>query len=307
VPAVAVLHRRFAVVVMVIVVMCAAVLAGCGSDPADPPPYGAVEARIGESLAVLGWNMSVANLRFEADHVLIDVDASPADAGTPHAAPQDLRFGLYGALIHPIESTGIGSCDAVLDTDLRPLSVREPEGLSGTVCLGPIRDEAQVRGVYAYSPAERLPETVAAYPAAFPVGLPPTNAADTGLTVSTTSVEAWRADGLPLTAEALGDPSAFAGNGYMLLGLQIDAVAEQYRDDSTERGGPMMVIVAPTRPPPGINPACSAYGASLLVLPDASLNSVHVNASLCTQGEINAALLYATVSVVGTRAAVWTE
>jgi hypothetical protein len=69
----------------------------------------------------------------------------------------------------------------------------------------------------------------------------------------------------------------------------------------------MMVIVAPTRPPPGINPACSAYGASLLVLPDASLNSVHVNASLCTQGEINAALLYATVSVVGTRAAVWTE
>jgi hypothetical protein len=152
-----------------------------------------------------------------------------------------------------------------------------------------------------------LPETVAAYPAAFPVGLPPTNAADTGLTVSTTSVEAWRADGLPLTAEALGDPSAFAGNGYMLLGLQIDAVAEQYRDDSTERGGPMMVIVAPTRPPPGINPACSAYGASLLVLPDASLNSVHVNASLCTQGEINAALLYATVSVVGTRAAVWTE
>ena len=47
-------------------------------------------------------------------------------------------------------------------------------------------------------------------------------------------------------------------------------------------------------------------GASVLVLPDASMNSVLLNASLCTQGEINAALFDATVSVVGTRAAVWT-
>jgi hypothetical protein len=282
-------------------------VAACGNSKAGTAPYGAGEARIGESLAALGWNMSVANLRFEADHVLVDVDAVPTDPATAHAAPQDIRFGLYGALVHPIEATGLGSCDTVLEAAATPLSVREPDHLSGTVCLGPIRDQTQVRGVYAYSPAERLPGTVAAYAAAFPVGLPPTNAADTGLTVSTTSVEAWRADGVPLTPESLGDPAAFAGNGYMLLGLQIDAVAQQYRDDSARRGGPMMVIVAPTRPPPGINQACSTYGASLLVLPDASLNSVHMNASLCTQGEINAALLYATVSVVGTRAAVWTE
>ena len=60
-------------------------------------------------------------------------------------------------------------------------------------------------------------------------------------------------------------------------------------------------------PPPGLNPACRAYGASVLVLPDASLDSVHVDASLCTQGEINKALLYATLSVVGTHAAVWTK
>lgn len=60
-------------------------------------------------------------------------------------------------------------------------------------------------------------------------------------------------------------------------------------------------------PPPGLNPACQAYGASVLVLPDASLDSVHVDASLCTQGEINKALLYATLSVVGTHAAVWTK
>lgn len=292
---------------LALVVIAVLVLAGCGGEPESPPPYGSGEARVGESQSVLGWNVSVAALRFEADHVLIDVDAASVDPAAPHAAPQDLRFGLYGALIHPIESTGLGSCDNVLNAALTPLAVIEPDRLTGTVCLGPIRDQAQVRGVYAYSPAERLPGTTAAYAAAFPLGLPQTNAADTGLTVSTTSVEGWRADGVPLTAEALGDPAAFTGNGYMLLGLQIDAVAEQYRDDSAKRGGPMMVVVAPTRPPPGINPACSTYGSSLLVLPDATLNSVHMNASLCTQGEINAALLYATVSVVGTRAAVWTE
>jgi hypothetical protein len=67
-----------------------------------------------------------------------------------------------------------------------------------------------------------------------------------------------------------------------------------------------MLLASPTLPPPGLNPACTAYGASVLILPEASLDSVHVNASLCTQGELNNALLYATVSIVGTHAAVWT-
>ncbi|MET0901080.1 MAG: hypothetical protein ABWY45_24465 [Mycobacterium sp.] len=282
-------------------------LAGCADAEAPPTPYGAGTARFGESAAVFGWNISLANLRFEADHVLVDVDAAPADPGAPHADPQDIRFGLYGALIHPIEATGVGSCDGVLGADLAPLTAREPERLSGTVCLGPFRDQAQVRGVYAYSPTERIPGTAAAYAAAFPVGLPPTNASDTGLVVSSTSIDAWRANGVPVMADALGDPTAFVGNGYMLLGLQIDAIAAQYRDESAARGGPMMVVTAPTLPPPGLNPACSTYGSSVLVLPDASLDSVHFNASLCTQGEINAALLYATVSIVGTPAAVWTK
>ena len=44
----------------------------------------------------------------------------------------------------------------------------------------------------------------------------------------------------------------------------------------------------------------------MLILPDASLDAVQVNASLCTQGEINQALLYATVAIDGTHAAVWT-
>jgi hypothetical protein len=292
---------------LALVLVATLMVAGCRADAAQPVPYGAATARVGESTEVFGWNVSVANLRFEADHVLIDVDAAPADAGAPHVEPQDIKFGLYGALLHPIESIGLGSCDDVLDAELTPLSTRESEGLSGTVCLGPIRDQTQVRGVYAYSPAERIPETAAAYAAAFPVGLPPTNANDTGLVVSTTSVEAWRANGVPVTPEDLGDPAAFVGNGSMLLGVQIDAAAAEYRDESSNRGGPMMVLTAPTLPPPGISPACSAYGSSVLVLPEASLNSVHMSVSLCIQGEINAALLYPTVSVVGTRAAVWTR
>ncbi|MCV7230083.1 hypothetical protein [Mycolicibacterium komossense] len=280
---------------------------GCAGRDAPPDPFSAKTAKLGESMALLGWNISVANLRFDADHVLIDVDAAPADPSAPRAKPEDLRFGLYGALAHPIEATGVGSCDQVPAADIAPLQAPSPDRLTGTVCVGPIRDQSQVRGVYAYSPRDRIPSTAVAYAAAYPVGVPPTNVNDTGLVVSTTSLDAWRADGAQLSAVSLGDPAAFSGNGYMLLGLRADAVVSEYRDDSARRGGPLMLVVAPTLPPPGLNPACQAYGASVLVLPDASLNSVHVDASLCTQGEINAALLYATLSVVGTHAAVWTK
>jgi len=67
-----------------------------------------------------------------------------------------------------------------------------------------------------------------------------------------------------------------------------------------------MVLAAPTLPAPGLSQACDVYFASVLVLPDASRDAVQVRASLCTQGEINKALLYATVSMVGTHAALWT-
>ena len=72
-------------------------------------------------------------------------------------------------------------------------------------------------------------------------------------------------------------------------------------------GGPMMLLASPTVPGRGLNPACATYGSSVLILPDASLDSVRVNASLCTEGEINEALLYATVAVDGTHAGVWTQ
>jgi hypothetical protein len=284
-----------------------ALTCACSNPAARQQVYGAGTARIGESLAVLGWNTSVSNLRWQDDYVLVDVDAAPTDPAKPHADPRDIRFGLYGALAHPLESVGIGSCEGVKNVVIQSLSAPGGKRLTGTACLGPMKDRAAVRGVYLYSPRDRIPETAAAYPAAFPVGVLPTKESDTGLVVRTTSVAAWRADGSQLNQESLGDPAAFNGSGYMLLGLQADTIAARYRDDSAARGGPMMLLASPTLPPPGLNPACTAYGASVLILPEASLDTVHVSASLCTQGELNDALLYATVSIVGTHAAVWTS
>jgi hypothetical protein len=295
-------------------------LLGCSGSNHPVNPYGAEGARFGESLALLGWNMSVSNLHWDNDYVLFDVSAAVAsakDPHAPHAKPEDIRFGLYGALAHPMEASGLGSCDNAMASvrDISsPLSA-PPDRLTGTVCLGPLKDHSQVRGVYSYSPRDRIPNTSAAYPAAFPVGLMPTNANDTGLVVKTTSLSAWHADGTPVTKAQLGDAGAFNGDGYMLLGLEADSVAARYRDDSAKRGGPMMLLASPTgaaggrypQPGAGLNPACAVYGSSVLILPDASLDAVHVNASLCTQGEINQALLYATVAIDGTHAGVWTQ
>lgn len=281
-----------------------AVATACSSDDPRDRTYEALTASLADPLTVLGWNIKVDNLRFDAEHVLVDVDASAA--GDTHAKPEDIRFGLYGALAHPIEADGLGGCAGVTSMAVQPLSAPEPDKLTGTVCLGPLRDQSQVRGVYVYSPRDRIAGTTVAYPAAFPVGVLPTNINDTGITVKTTSVDGFSADGAQLAPTALGAPDAFTGNGYMLLGLEIDSLATRYREDSKQRGGPLMVVAAPTLPPPGLSHACSVYGASVLVLPDSSREAVNVRASLCTQGEINAALLYASVSVIGTHAALWT-
>ena len=283
-----------------------AALVACSASP-EPETYGAQSAKIGESLAVLGWNVSVSNLRFDGDYVLVDVDASVAQAGTGGPSAHPLRFGLYGALAHPIESNALGGCAGVTSLDLRPATAPTPDKLTGTVCLGPLRDQTQVRGVYAYSPQDRMAGTTVAYGASFPIGLLPTNENDTGLVLKTTSVDGFGADGEQLLPTALGEPNAFNGNGYMLLGLDVTGPAERYREDSKRRGGPVMVLVTPTLPGKGLSYACSVYGSSMLVLPDASLDAVAVRGSLCTQGEINQALLYATVAVIGTHAALWTE
>lgn len=278
----------------------------CSSDTTDTHPYGVQSAAVGESLAVLGWNMSLSNLRFDGDYVLFDIDASAAHADAPHAKPEDIRFGLYGALAHPLEANAIGGCRDVTSLAITPAAAPSPNQLSGTVCIGPLRDQSQVRGAYVYSPKDRMAGTTVSYGAAYPVGVPQTNDNDAGLSISTTSVDGFRADGAQLDPTALGDPNAFNGKGYMLLGLEITGAAARYRDESAKRGGPLMVLVAPTLPPPGLSHACDVYGASLLVLPDASLDAVGIRASLCTQGDMNAALLYASVSFVGTHAALWT-
>lgn len=283
-----------------------AVTAGCSAPQRQPTPFGAATAKIGESVALLGWNMSIASLRWDQGRVLVDVDAAPSEQGKPHAKPEDIRFGLYGALAHPIEADGLGSCKDVASLAISPLSAPNPDRLTGTVCLGPLDNQSEVRGVYVYSPHDRIAGTTAAYPVAFPVGVLPTNRNDTGVTVKSTSVEAWRADGTMLSQASLGDPAIFTGNGYMLLGLEISAIKEQYSDESAERGGPLMVAIAPTLPAgQGLSHACATYGSSVLVLPDAKLDAVQVDASLCSQGEINQAVLYATLSVLGTHAAVW--
>ena len=290
-----------ALVAVLLAIVTAVASVGCSTDE-DQSAYGAPTATIGESLAVLGWNVSVSNLRFDGDYVLIDVDAAAAGGAT--ALP--LRFGLYGALAHPIESDALGGCANVTDLNLRPATAPTPERVSGTVCLGPLRDQAQARGVYAYSPQDRIAGTMVAYAAAFPVGLSPTPENDAGLVVKSTSVDGFGADGAQLMPTALGDPNAFTGNGYMLLGLEVTGLATTYREDSRRRGGPLMLEVTPTLPGKGLSYACSVYGSTMLVLPDASLDAVAVRGSLCTQGEINQALLYATVAVIGTHAALWT-
>jgi hypothetical protein len=290
--------------VLIAVLSIAVIAAGCSTP--RPLPYGASTAKLGESIALLGWNMSVSNLRWDSGHVLVDVDAAPSEKGNAHAKPQDIRFGLYGTLAHPIEADGLGSCSGMASLAISPLSAPNPDRLTGTVCLGPLDDQSAVRGIYVYSPRDRITGTTAAYPVAFPVGVLPTNRTDTGVTVKSTSVEAWRADGAVVTQASLGDPGVFSGNGYMLLGLDISAIKAQYSDESARRGGPLMVVVAPSLPSAqALSHACTVYGSSVLVLPDAKLGAVDVNASLCTQGDINEALLYATLSVVGTHAAVW--
>jgi hypothetical protein len=282
------------------------VATACSDDPATTDVFGAPTATVGESQQLNGWNVAVANLRFDGDYVLIDVDAAPTDPNGPHVKADSLRFGVYGALAHPIEANAVGGCVGVTNLNLRPAAAPTPDRLSGTVCLGPLRDQSQVRGVYAYSPLDRMKGTTFAYAAAYPLGLPQVEQNDTGLGLTTTSVEAFRDDGAQLNPTALGDPNAFQGNGYMLLGLDVNGLAERYRDESRARGGPLMIVIAPSVPGQGLSPACSAYGSSLLVLPEASLQAVSVRASLCSQGEINQALLFASVSVIGTHAALWT-
>ncbi|MGH3726519.1 MAG: hypothetical protein ACRDUS_20635 [Mycobacterium sp.] len=289
----------------------ALILAGCSKDPENQLVYGAQTAKVGETLNLLGWNLSVANLRFQNGYVLVDVTGAAAKPGEKPAAVTDLRFGLYGALAHPLEVSALDGCRDLADLSVHPLTatpaVATATGLTGTVCLGPMQNQSAVRGVYAYSAKDRIAGTTVAYPVAYPLGVLPTPQNDSGLVITTKSMEAWRQSGQQLSQTDLGDPNAFTGNGFSLLGLNVSGVAPRYRDESADRGGPLMLTVAPTLPGDGLARSCAIYGASVLVLPDAALDAVQLQPSLCMQGEINAAVLAGTLSVIGTHAAVWTK
>ncbi|ETZ96425.1 conserved membrane domain protein [Mycobacterium kansasii 662] len=66
---------------------------------------------------------------------------SPSDPHAPHAKPETFRYGLYGALSHPLESTGPRSCDDADDQGCtiiaKPLSAPPRTGSTGTVLSGP--------------------------------------------------------------------------------------------------------------------------------------------------------------------------
>jgi hypothetical protein len=54
------------------------ICASASSEPPSKSSCGAAQARIGESLALLGWNISVADSRWNGDFLLVEVDAAPA-------------------------------------------------------------------------------------------------------------------------------------------------------------------------------------------------------------------------------------
>ena len=282
-------------------------VAGCSAPDRQPHPYGAATAKIGESVAILGWNMSVSNLRWESGHVLVDVDAAPSEPGQAARQAGGYPVRTVRRSRPPDRGRRPGSCSGVASLAISPLSAPNPDRLTGTVCLGPQDERSAVRGVYVYSPRDRMPSTTAAYPVAFPVGLLPTNRhrhRHHREIDQRRGVAGRRHDADPDVASVI--PRSSPATATCCWAWTSRRSRQQYSDESAQRGGPLMVVVTPTLPR-GRGSATPARrtGRRCCVLPDAKLDAVQLNASLCTQGEINEAVLYATLSVVGTHAAVW--
>src|SRR5690242_15171462 len=119
--------RALAAVLVAVVMVASA----CSSDGKGEHPYSAQSAAMGKQLSVLGWNITSSNLRTYAAHVLVDVAASAYRKDGPRDNPEDVRFGLYGALGHPLEATGLGACRDVTSLALQPLSAPSPDKLAG--------------------------------------------------------------------------------------------------------------------------------------------------------------------------------
>lgn len=60
---------------MLLALVAGVAVVSSSTEP-EPSPYATQGAKLGESLAVLGWNVSASNLlRFDGDYVLLDIDA----------------------------------------------------------------------------------------------------------------------------------------------------------------------------------------------------------------------------------------
>ena len=72
---------------------------------------------------------------------------------------------------------------------------------------------------------------------------------------------AWRADGSPARPRRARRPGGVHRQRLHAAGAARSTRSRPaYRDDSARRGGPMMLLAAPTLPGRGLNPACAVYG-----------------------------------------------
>lgn len=73
----------------------------------------------------------------------------------------------------------------------------------------------------------------------------------------------------------------FIGNGYMLLGLEVDVVLDWYWDDFVVCGGFMMLFVVLILFGCGLSLVCVMYGFLVLIFFDVLLDVVYISVLLC--------------------------
>ncbi len=233
-------------------------LAACsGGDDRRRPLATGRPPRSANRLSILGWNVSVSNLRFDGDQVLIDVDA--ARRGRRRARHPRRPCGSVCTVRWPIRSRPmpVGGCASATRPEPAAITARDSRSASAAQhVLGPIRDQSQVRGCTLYSPQDRMPRRPRSpIAAAFPVGLAPTSATDTGCRCARPAWTRFTRRRLATRRPPRwATRSAFTGNGYMLLGLAIDGLANAIPRRLGARGGPMMVLTGPTLPGAGSVP-----------------------------------------------------
>jgi len=125
-------------------------LAGCSSTDHAARPYGAQGARLGESLALLGWNMSVSNLRWDAEYVLVDVDVPVALVERPACSQ------VIGVLA-PLAPAHVQRCLDILGCEAITLLVAEVLGkIDKCIYVGRLPELLLQRGLTEYELNEAI-------------------------------------------------------------------------------------------------------------------------------------------------------